>query len=203
MISNIENLKIELNKRKGKLSLIQQQIKEKKFEKKKIQRSYKLNEKAQIVIQEVVRLTKEKLKYHLSDISSLAMASVFENPYNVIFDFLPRRGKIEADIWFEKNNSLFSPYSTGGGAVDIASLAIRFSCYTLQTPKTRPIMLLDEPLKFLKGKEMPMKGAELISEISKRLGIQVIMVSHNSTLIDCADRVIRIEMENGRSIVDE
>lgn len=204
MKSKIRHLRSILDEEKGKVEYIKDQIKKKSLEKKKYQRSFRANEKAQIVVQEVIRITKDKLKYHLSDISSLAMSSVFPNPYNVVFNFVPKRGKIEVDINFEKKGNLIQPFDSGGGAVDIASLSLRFSCWTLQNPKTRPILFLDEPLKFLKGKPLPQKGARMISEISKKLGIQIIMVSHNPDLIDWSDKILSVSIDNdGISIVEE
>lgn len=202
MKHEIQHLRSFLDRKKGVVAQLSLQLKEKTIHKRKSQRSLKLNEKAQIILHQVTQLTQDKLKYHLSDICSMAMASVFPDPYEIKIDFVSRRGKIEADIWFVKDGYQIDPQSaSGGGAIDIASLALRFSCFTLQTQPSRPILILDEPLRFLKGEDLPIKGAEIIHQISERLGIQIIMVSHDPELIDCADKVIKIEMEKGRSVV--
>ena len=202
MKRQIERLRASYERKRGSAEQIQSYIDQKKRKKRFTQRSLRLNEKAQVVVQEVTKITQDKLKYHLSDICSLAMASVFPNPYEIVIDFISKRGKVETDIWFHKDGYFINPFSaTGGGAIDIAALSLRFSCWSLQNPKTRPIFLLDEPLKFLKGSDLPYKGAEMIHEISKRLNVQVIMVSHDPELIDCADNIIKVEMKKGVSVV--
>jgi DNA repair exonuclease SbcCD ATPase subunit len=203
MKSKIRHLRSILDSKKGKAEQIESYIEQKKKKRRFTQRSLKLNEKAQVVVNEVSRLTKESLRYHLSDICSMAMASVFSDPYEIQIDFTEKRGKIEADVWFVKDGNLISPFmSTGGGAVDISALSLRFSCWTIQNPKTRPILILDEPLRFLKGEDLPYKGAEMIHQISEKLGLQIIMVSHDPELIDCADNIISVDIKNGISKVE-
>lgn len=183
----------------GKKALLEDQITAGKKELRRLNRSVRLNEKARVVIQEAIRLTQEKLKHHLSDISSLAMASIFDDPYEVDIDFIPKRGKVETDIWFVRDGEQIHPLqSTGGGAIDICALSLRMSCWTLQNPKTRPILILDEPLKFL-SRDLQVKASKLIKDISEKLDIQIIMNSHSPQLIECADNVIEVKMRKGRS----
>ncbi|NIU00181.1 MAG: hypothetical protein GWN01_04340, partial [Nitrosopumilaceae archaeon] len=52
---------------------------------------------------------------------------------------------------------------------------------------------MDEPLKWLKGGDLPIKGSHMIKEISKKLGIQIIMISHSPELIEGADRVFEVK----------
>lgn len=202
MNPQIKHLRTSYEQKRGKAEQVKTYIKQKTHRKRHIQRSLRLNEKAQVIVQEVTKITQDKLKYHLSDICTLAMQSVFPDPYEIVIDFVSKRGKVEAEIWFKKDGYLINPFSaTGGGAIDIAALSLRFSCWTLQKQKTRPVLFLDEPLRFLKGEELPVKGAEMILEISHRLGLQIIMVSHDPELIECADKVITVKMEKGISVV--
>ena len=202
MNQQISRLRASYEQKRGKAEQIETYIKQKTQRKRRLQRSLRLNEKAQVIVQEVTKITQDQLKYHLSDLCTLAMSSVFPEPYEIVIDFVSKRGKVEAEIWFQKDGYLINPFSaTGGGAIDIAALSLRFSCWTLQKPKTRPILLLDEPLKFLKGSDLPIKGAEMIHQISEKLGLQIIMVSHDPELIECADKVITVKMKNGISEV--
>jgi DNA repair exonuclease SbcCD ATPase subunit len=81
----------------------------------------------------------------------------------------------------------------GGGVIDLLGLSLRFSIWSIMARRTAPIFFLDEPLKWLKGGGMPEKGQELISQISKQLGVQVIMVSHAPELIAGADHTVVVE----------
>ena len=159
-------------------------------------------EKAQVVIQKVARQTQEELEYQVSELVTLAMSAVFPDPYELKLEFNLRRGRTEADISFVRDGVEIDPMSaSGGGAVDVASFALQVSLWSLQVPRNRRVLYFDEPLKFLKGKNYPEKGARMIKEISKKLGIQILMVSHSPELIEGADRVFRVTNKKGISLV--
>lgn len=157
-------------------------------------------EQAQVIIQEVAQLTQEQLQYQVSELVTLALASVFENPYELELEFVQRRGRTEADLWFVRDGKRINPMeASGGGAVDVAAFALRIALWSLAKPRTRNTLILDEPLKFLKGGELPEKGALMIKEISERIGLQIIMVSHIPDQIEGADQRISVSNRNGVS----
>ncbi|KKK86498.1 hypothetical protein LCGC14_2762610, partial [marine sediment metagenome] len=59
------------------------------------------------------------------------------------------------------------------------------------SPKSRNVILLDEPLKNL-SQNMQDKASMMLKELSNRLGIQFIIVTHEDTLTEYADRVFRV-----------
>jgi len=81
---------------------------------------------------------------------------------------------------------------SGGGAVDIAALTLQISLWSIARPRTEGIFILDEPLKWLKGKELPVRGGKIIKDLSSKIGVQIIMVSHSEELIEYADNIIAI-----------
>lgn len=155
-------------------------------------------DEAQIIIQQAAQLTQQQLEYHISELVTLALESVFDDPYKLRVVFETKRGKTEAHVYFEdRNGNAVEPLdASGGGAVDVASFALQVSLWSLGNPKTSPVLILDEPLKWLKGGSMPDKGAALLKEISSRLGIQIIMVSHSDELIESSDNLVRVQMKN-------
>lgn len=186
-------LRNKLEQIKGQKAAIKAQIRAEKSRLAALLHDYEATAQAQLILQEGARLTQENLQYRISTLVTLAMNAVFDDPYNVQLMFEPARGKTVATIAFERDGELVSPCdSTGGGAVDTASLGLMFSLWTLQIPRTRNLFILDEPLKWLKGGTLPEKGAKMLSEISHRLGLQIIMVSHSPELIEHADRVFEI-----------
>lgn len=152
-------------------------------------------EKAQVVVQNVAKITQQQIKYELSELATLAMETVFPNPQKIDIEFDLKRGKTECVISFvdpvtgDKINPI---RESSGGSIDVAALALQISLWSLQQDRSRNTFILDEPLKFLKGQDLPEKGAQLIKEISERLGVQIIMVSHSPELIDSADRVFEV-----------
>lgn len=160
--------------------------------------------KAQAIVQSVAKSTQSALQISLSELCSVAMKSVFDNAYQLHVEFVERRGKTECDISFMRDGEKVDPLtSAGGGAVDIAALTLRLSLWGLMSRRTASVFVFDEPLKWLKGDELPQRGARLLSFLSEELGIQIIMVSHDDDLIEAADKVYRITNRNGKSVVEE
>lgn len=159
---------------------------------------------AQQILQESAKLTQEHLQYRIGKLVTLAMESVFDDPYRLEILFENARGRTQASVHFMRGDEAVSPLdASGGGAVDVAAFGLQVSLWTLQNPRTRPVLFLDEPLKFLKGGGLPEKGAAMLQDISHKLGIQIIMVSHAPELIQHADKVFQVTKTRGISTVKE
>ena len=161
-------------------------------------------EKAQVFIQKVASDTQSKLKFHIEDIVNLALDSVFPDEYEFKVDFVPMRGKTEARIVFTDKRSgreIDPMISNGGGAVDLACFALRLACHTLERDKD-DIIILDEPFKFL-SQDLRMRAGLLMSELSSKLGLQIIMVTHINEFMDIANKNIEIKKKGGVSYAEE
>jgi DNA repair exonuclease SbcCD ATPase subunit len=201
--SDLNHYKRKLEQAKGKRSRIDSELKTAKRGARSSAREVKMCEEANVIIQEVAQLTQKELEFHISELVTLAMSAVFDDPYALHVEFIQKRGRTECELMFQRNNELVNALSaTGGGAVDVASFALRTALWSLTQPKTRNVLLLDEPLKWLKGGELPEKGARMIKEISEKIGLQVIMVSHIPEQVEGADQVIEIGQRKGVSYVN-
>lgn len=151
-------------------------------------------EEAQAIVQTVAQATQTELEYHVSELVSLALEAVFPEPYKMALDFELRRGKTEADITLvDISGAKIDPMtSTGGGVVDVASFGLRVTCWSLKTKRTRPTLILDEPFRFLSS-DLQQKASIMLKELSHRLGIQFIIVTHEKELIEGkVDRLFEI-----------
>jgi len=70
----------------------------------------------------------------------------------------------------------------------------------MQVPRSRPVLMLDEPFRYLSTGLLPRAG-EMLKQISSELDLQIIMVTHAEELIDEADAVFSVDMNKGESIV--
>jgi len=147
------------------------------------------SEKAQIIMQKVAKETQESIKFHVEDLVTTAIESVFPETYKFLLEFEIKRNRTEINILLLKNGEKVSPMdSSGGGLIDVISFALRLSLWSLYKGKKQSIMILDEPFKFL-SRDLQDKAGQMLKQLSSMLGIQVIMVTHIPDLIRNADMV--------------
>lgn len=152
------------------------------------------------LIQGVAAATQDQLRVRLEGITQTALDVVFPGSYIFKVEFTPRRGRTEVDMWLDKDGTRMDPLdSNGGGVVDVISLALRICCLTLST--NARVLLLDEPFKFIRGKARQRLG-DMLKAISRRLGIQVIMVADVSDTGIIPDREFRVGMKWRKSFIE-
>ena len=71
---------------------------------------------------------------------------------------------------------------SGGGAIDVASFALRVACLMLSRSQPRKILILDEPFKMISRDHNRQRVRELIETLSKEMGIQIILITHDPEL---------------------
>jgi len=197
VMSNIQNLRNRLEQQKGQKSQIQQSIGSLKQSVKEKQRDQRKHEQAREVIREVGIKTQSQLSFHISDITSLALDAVFNDPYKLVTEFVERRNKTECDLYFERDGSKVDPLTaSGGGAVDVAAFALRVASWSMQRPRSRNTMVLDEPLRFLSADHQE-QASVMIKEISQKLGIQFIIITHEPILASYADKIFETRIRKG------
>jgi DNA repair exonuclease SbcCD ATPase subunit len=161
------------------------------------------HEQAREVIRIVSIKTQEQLQNHISDIASLALNAVFDEPYELIAEFVQRRNKTECDLLFIQKNERVDPITaSGGGAVDIASFALRIASYTMQYKPSNNTIILDEPFRFL-SEDLQERASVMIKELSEKLNIQFIIVTHEQTLTEYADKKFHNTKRKGVSTIYE
>lgn len=160
-------------------------------------------EQAREVIRTVGLKTQEALSYHVGDIASLALEAVFDDPYELVLDFVHRRNKTECDLYFLREDNPISPLeASGGGAVDVAAFALRVACWSMEVPRRRPVIILDEPLRFL-SRDLQERASIMLKEMSEKLGVQFIIITHEETLTEAADRVFRTRIRKGHTTITQ
>jgi len=198
-MNRIQLLRTHLERAKGRRSQIDSDIQDLTEEMRDNKRNLRQYEQAREIIRAVGLKTQEQLSHHIGDITSLALESVFDDPYELIAEFVQRRNKTECDLYFVRGESRITPLeASGGGAVDVAAFALRIAAWSMQVPKRRNVMILDEPLRFL-SQDMQEKASMMIKELSERLGIQFIIVTHETTLTEYADKVFTVKLRKGVS----
>ena len=160
------------------------------------------HEQAREVIRAVALLTQQQLQVHIGDVTTLALEAVYDDPYQLQADFCQRRNKTECDLFFTRGGERVDPLdASGGGAVDVAAFALRVASWSMRRPRSRALLVFDEPLKHLSSDKMPLAG-EMLKQISARLGLQMLIVTHSEELAEAADRTFRVTKRRNVSRVE-
>lgn len=116
----------------------------------------------------------EKLSY----IATHCLAAVFPDPYTFQIVFGTYGNKITARATFEREGHTVDPLRGAGlGACDVAVFGLRCAALALVRPPVRPLLVLDEPFKFVDEQRRP-RVVELLTALAGELGVQIIMVTH-------------------------
>lgn len=200
-MNDIQILRNRLEQQKGQKSQIEKNLNEVKQEARLQNRSLHWHEKAREIVRDVGLKTQQQLQFNISDIVSLALDSVFDDPYELKVDFVQRRNKTECDLLFVREDLKIDPIEASGvGAIDIASFALRIASWSMKYPRTRSIIMLDEPFRHLSTNYQE-RASAMIKEISEKLGLQFVIVTHEENLLSSADKVFEVSIRKGISRV--
>jgi DNA repair exonuclease SbcCD ATPase subunit len=201
-MDEIRQLRTKLDQQIGRKQQIEHSIQETESAIKDKKRSLRRHEQAREIIREVGLKTQQQLQVHISDITTLALDAIFDDPYKLVVEFVQRRNKTECDLLFERDEQRITPLSaSGGGPVDVAAFALRVASWSMQNPRSRNVLILDEPFRFLSVNLLP-KAGEMLNQLSEKLDLQIIMVTHEEELAEMADRIFQVSMKKGKSIVE-
>ena len=188
---------------KGQQTSIEKLLKKSQEDFITIENNIKNIEVAQLIIQTVAKKTQENLIYNIENIVTSALEAVLDQPYKFVVQFNIKRNKTECKLLFKRDNKLIDPLNSSGyGAADLASFALRIAAWSLTNPKKRSIFILDEPFKHL-STELHEKASMLIKELSTKLGIQFIIITHVNQISEHSDKVFRVTKDGLYSTVKE
>lgn len=163
---------------------------------------------AQEIIKQVGLKTQQQLQFHIEEITSMALKSIFKEPYELKVNFEIRRNKTECDLMFVREENAIEPKEASGvGAMDVAAFALRIASWSMENPRSNNVIILDEPFKHLKGYEENLKVIEMVKQLSEKLNLQIIMVHDERVPLEDikkgADKIFEVKIKKGKSIVNE
>lgn len=150
----------------------------------------------QRVVQYVAARAQTGFGDYVGGIVTKAMRYVFPDRKDDIFAmrFRENRGKTECPLLLvTKAGEEAHPYDcAGGGLWDGLSFALRCSMIVLEEPRCAPLLLLDEPFKFIHGREMRRRALRLLRNTSETLGIQMLVVHQSDVEGESVDESLDV-----------
>jgi DNA repair exonuclease SbcCD ATPase subunit len=148
--------------------------------------------------------SRERVKVKLETLVNSALSFVFPDK-QMFFKLIGKKTKtgLQYDIYIETDGTITSVFDAkGGGVLDIASLALRIAYLKLYEGSLGQVLILDEPFKNLDIERIS-NAVAWLSHICKELGIMIITATHITELVNSADSVFAVSMENGISRVEK
>jgi len=199
----LKELKEKVSTVKIERDVLLRQIESSKQDQETILNTMEDLEEARIILQKASQITQKQISFHIENIVTHALSAVFDDPYEFKVDFVTRRNVTECDLFFVNDSGTeMKPLdSCGYGAADIASLALRVAYWKL-SKDTRNTMLLDEPTRNLSLDKQPLASI-MIKELSEKLKLQFLIVTHNKALADEAETIFKVSKHNEISSIKE
>jgi len=161
--------------------------------------------RARILLEESNIASREFIQSEVEQLVTQGLRTIFGNPlikFNI--EFVEKRNQTEANFYLTSESDEESrvegeiTFSYGGGVVDIISISLRI--ILMQLLKLEGPIILDEPGKNISVQYVD-KFAKFLTDVSSSFDRQIIMVTHNATLANCANNIINVEQKNGVSEV--
>ncbi len=156
--------------------------------------------KALAVIQEAATNVQSQLKGKITNLVNMALRTVFDDPPLFTMEIVSKRNKTECELSLQEGKYPSAPEDgAGGGVLDVVSFALRVVIWTFTTSENT--LILDEPFKYLSA-DRAERASKLLSEVSHKLNLQIIMVSHQEGVNTAAGRTYLVtKKQNKPSVV--
>lgn len=154
------------------------------------------------VVSRVGIVAQKEINNVIEELVTQALHAVFGEQFAFKMIDEIKRNQPETSFYIIENGRMLDldEDSCGGGMADLVSLVLRVVLWAIRVPRTEPVIILDEPLKFLDGVRLDQAGV-MIKELSRMLGLQFIIITHEDQLIDCADVMYSVEKRGEQSYV--
>lgn len=182
-----------------------EELHKKEEEKDKIISDLEICAKSIEFVEKVSTEERQGIKSRVEDLITSCLQDVFDESYSVEFDYGIKRSKTSVEVYSIRNcedglKVRRQIDGIGGGVADSISLPLKLIVLINDSDLER-ILVLDEPGKHLSINHVP-KFAHFIQTISKKLGIQIIMVSHHQCMSQYADSVNEVSLSGSVSKIE-
>jgi len=191
-INDLQSRKDSLN---GQIKLLVKQVEDSEDKLEQHSKNKELYSKCVEVLTIAQSSVRIKTQHGFEAIVTYALQSILGPDYSFELDF-GRRGNLQEVNFKIKSKAYNEPHNpmdtSGGGVVDIVSLALRTAILNISRPRVEGPLILDESFKHLSRQYLPAAGT-FLNALADRIGRQIIMVSHKNELMRFSDNSIEIK----------
>jgi DNA repair exonuclease SbcCD ATPase subunit len=144
----------------------------------------------------VQKVTRDKIKNAFENIVTHALNYIFESDKYSFHLVFGRRGNLQ-ELNFavqtpDKTEPLNPMDTDAGGTLNVISLALRIVLMEVASPKINGFIISDESFANL-SEEYVERASQFLKEINQKMNRQIIAISHQSKMLDSADKLIEVK----------
>lgn len=203
MINEIKNLESsfeqftdKVGRLKGEYSLLKEQQEKSEVLIKQLKHDEEIYSKAVELLSLVQQVTRDKIKESFEIIVSHALNYIFESDKYAFELVFGRRGNLqELDFAVktpDKNEALNPLDTDAGGILNIISFALRIVLMEVAHPKINGYIISDENFANLSEDHIE-RASQFLKELNQKMQRQIIAISHQSKMLESADRLIEVK----------
>lgn len=171
--------------------ILKKQLKEKKLQFKNSKRNIKAHINAINILTETSKIIYKETIEKIESVVTLAIRHVYERRFDFKIILEEKRNNLEARMVVTENGKEFNiKDDQGGGMIDIISFALRIIMWHIKEPRSRNVLILDEPFKWT-GLYIEEAG-QMLRYLAKKLNMQIILVTHDEKLMGICDKIYYI-----------
>jgi len=188
---NLDQITNQYDKLAAKKILLINDLSQKKSILRKAKREVKNNQDTRSLLNKAIETIHEIFKNEIQGTITDAVKKVFGRDLEFELRSEEKYNGIESRIIIKENGEEMEPEDDlGGSIIDIISFCFRIILWNMSSPRTRNVFVLDEPFKWT-GKLIEFTGI-ILKQISEQMKIQLIVITHEDSLINIADRIFII-----------
>jgi DNA repair exonuclease SbcCD ATPase subunit len=143
---------------------------------------------------------RERFQQGLAAVVSDGLSSVFGRELKAVLETTTHRDATSIELYIEEEGRLREIRGARGGSlIQVLSFLLKLLMLVSARPPLRRVMVLDEPFAMVSAEYRPRVGA-LLRELSARLGVQFIIVTHEPELVDYADVAYEVRAQGGEAV---
>ena len=193
----ITDLKTQINIQKNSNSNTNSKIQQLNSNIEQSQNNLRLGIQAIDFIEKCANHERSIVKDRVEAVISDALKQIYGNEYSINFDYSMKRNKTSVDIYLTKHTKIGDVVRKqdgfGGGVSDVISLPLKL-LVLIALKDNAKVLIADEP-----GKHMDQridKFGYFLKQVSSKLGVQLIILTHHASLAQFADTVYQISMQD-------
>jgi len=186
----------------GKARAISDQAKQSQKDMEQAQGLHTKYELVSLLFQNISEQQQAVLIEKIERLVSLGLRSVFEEDMTFIIKMQSKADQMNASFRLRDATGLETDImdAKGGGVAVLVGVLLQIVMLTLMRGRLAQVLFLDESFSHVSDEYVP-RVAVLMNTLANKLGMQIVLVTHQPEFSEDADKVYRFAKKDGQTVV--